>query len=186
MPVPKLILVNGLPASGKSTLSKRLSSDLSLPLFSKDDFKELIADTIGYTDHESTRMFGKASFAILFAVAMKCLEKGNSVIIEGNFTLGDETRAFLNYLEECEVETYEILCHADSQLLIERFRNRTQSSQRHPVHHTLSDKEQGEWITRTLSGSGKTELLTSKNVLEVDTSDPRSIDYTAIETFLRN
>ena len=53
----KLVIVNGLPASGKTTLVERLSKDLGSPAFSKDDFKELLADTIGFTDHESTRPF---------------------------------------------------------------------------------------------------------------------------------
>ena len=42
-----VILVNGLPAAGKTTLARALSRRLSLPLFSKDVIKEAHADIFG-------------------------------------------------------------------------------------------------------------------------------------------
>lgn len=39
-----LILVNGLPGSGKTTLSRRLGEAMQLPVISKDELKELLAD----------------------------------------------------------------------------------------------------------------------------------------------
>jgi glucokinase len=45
---PRLVvLVNGLPAAGKTTLARALSNRLSLPLFSKDVIKEAHADVFG-------------------------------------------------------------------------------------------------------------------------------------------
>ncbi|PYI66313.1 hypothetical protein CVV68_14940 [Arthrobacter livingstonensis] len=44
----QLILVNGLPASGKSTLARALGSHLDIPVISKDAIKEPLADiTVG-------------------------------------------------------------------------------------------------------------------------------------------
>ena len=37
-----LILTCGLPASGKTTLARRLSRSLGIPMFSKDSMKELL------------------------------------------------------------------------------------------------------------------------------------------------
>jgi predicted kinase len=42
--VDRLVLVNGLPASGKTTLASRLATHLSVPRVSKDTLKELFAD----------------------------------------------------------------------------------------------------------------------------------------------
>ena len=42
-----VILVNDLPAAGKTTLARALSRRLSLPLFSKDVIKEAHADIFG-------------------------------------------------------------------------------------------------------------------------------------------
>jgi len=39
----RLVLVNGLPASGKTTLSLQLAAHLSVPCVSKDSIKELLA-----------------------------------------------------------------------------------------------------------------------------------------------
>jgi predicted kinase len=181
----KLIIVNGLPASGKSTLAARLSKELGLPMFSKDQFKELIADTIGYTDHESTQTFGKASFAILFSVARKCLENGVSVIIEGNFSLGDETKEFLKYIKEADIETQEVLCYATPELLMRRFKERAQHPSRHAVHNTIGEIDLNDWIERTLQGDGKAAPLTGNNLLEIDTAEPTDEEYQKVAEFLR-
>jgi len=42
-----LILVNGLPGSGKTTLSRQLGGILQLPVISKDVLKEALADIAG-------------------------------------------------------------------------------------------------------------------------------------------
>ncbi|HEY8653471.1 MAG TPA: hypothetical protein VIL87_10295 [Dermatophilaceae bacterium] len=41
-----VILVNGLPGSGTSTLARQLAAELRIPLFSKDTVKESVADAL--------------------------------------------------------------------------------------------------------------------------------------------
>jgi predicted kinase len=43
--VDRLVLVNGLPGSGKTTLATQLAARLSVPLVSTDAVKELLADS---------------------------------------------------------------------------------------------------------------------------------------------
>jgi predicted kinase len=42
--VDRLVMVNGLPGSGKTTLATALAAALAVPLVSKDSIKELLAD----------------------------------------------------------------------------------------------------------------------------------------------
>lgn len=66
------ILVNGVPASGKSTVSKRLVAHLvnqniaAVPL-SLDTVKEGLYAHIGIGDREHNRMLGRASYHGIFA-----------------------------------------------------------------------------------------------------------------------
>lgn len=45
-----LVLVTGLPASGKTTLAQGLAAMLELPLIAKDRYKELLFDVLGVKD----------------------------------------------------------------------------------------------------------------------------------------
>jgi len=41
-----VVLVNGVPGSGKATLARKLAAELRIPLFSKDVIKESVADVL--------------------------------------------------------------------------------------------------------------------------------------------
>ena len=43
---PLLIIVNGLPGTGKTTLARRLAADLGLPTFSRDGLYETLYDAL--------------------------------------------------------------------------------------------------------------------------------------------
>ena len=47
-----LILIAGLPASGKSSFAAWASRQLSLPVIAKDDIKEHLFDTVGFRSYE--------------------------------------------------------------------------------------------------------------------------------------
>lgn len=126
-------MINGLPASGKSTLAGGLAKLLNLPLFKKDDIKEALADSIGIVDLKFSRLFGKASYVVLYAVARELLKNKHSLIIEGNFVSGEETSAFVDFLRHENYIVIEVLCYASSRILFDRFSAR----KRHPIHCVL-------------------------------------------------
>jgi predicted kinase len=66
---PTYVVVSGPPASGKSTLARKLAPALGLPLFAKDTIKQALMDVLGAPDVEASRQLGIASVAALLAVA---------------------------------------------------------------------------------------------------------------------
>ena len=47
---PLLVLVAGAPASGKTTLARRLAAELGLPVLHRDLIRNAIADAFGPSD----------------------------------------------------------------------------------------------------------------------------------------
>lgn len=178
MDEPRLVVINGLPASGKSTLAAWISAEHGLPLFGKDDFKELLVDSTGLVELEYTRKFGKVSYEILFLIAHRCLQKRVSLVLEGNFTLGNETLQFVHEMRESAFDVYEIQCFAKGDILVDRFLTR----KRHQAHTNLSDSEYRAYA-ETLR-SEKLPPLGFSEYLEVDTSIPETIKYVNITNFL--
>ena len=79
------ILVAGPPASGKSTLAARLSARLGLPMASKDELKEVLFDTLGFSSRQEKVALGVAAMALLCAFAQAQMRVGKSFILENNF-----------------------------------------------------------------------------------------------------
>ncbi len=69
-----VVLVNGLPAAGKSTLAPHLAAALGLPLFTMDVIKEAHADVLGVdppyglTQREWNRRLGLAASETMWAL----------------------------------------------------------------------------------------------------------------------
>src|SRR5207237_374292 len=92
---PCVLLVTGAPASGKSTLGRRLAKDLGLPYITKDLFKETLFDTLGWGDRAWSRRAGLASTQLLCRTAAALLEAGQSIAMESNFYPQWDTPALL-------------------------------------------------------------------------------------------
>ena len=79
---PLVILVNGLPATGKTTLARRLATDLRLPLLAKDAIKETLFDTLGWSDRVWSRRLGAVTFTLLYMLLEEQLRAGRSCVVE--------------------------------------------------------------------------------------------------------
>jgi predicted kinase len=53
-----LIVITGLPGTGKTTLGRKLAEELALPFISKDDIKELLFDGLGWEDRAKLKKWG--------------------------------------------------------------------------------------------------------------------------------
>jgi predicted kinase len=145
MKKPLTIVISGLPCTGKTTLGKRIARAFSLPYFSKDAFKEPLFDELGWSDRTWSKKLGLASYKLLFSVLEAQLAARRSSIIEANFYPEFHTQVLNDFKQRYEAEFFQIYCHAQPQILLERFRARWESGARHPGHAdnvTLPEMEQ--------------------------------------------
>lgn len=162
---PVLFIVNGHPATGKTTFARRLSESLGVPLYSKDDFKELLHRTYGAEDREASRKLGLAAYSLLQHSARILLESGQSLIIESNFD-AEGSGPWIKELEEQHSPIIvQVFLHAQSDVIARRFSDR--SEHRHAAH--FDDVTVEELRKRLLEPY---EPLDTRGVtLEFDTTD---------------
>ena len=182
---PTLIVVCGLPATGKSSLAEELRDALGWPLFAKDRFKELLYDSVepdrdAFTREEST-VIGKQSIALLLNVASELLRTKISCIVEANFLphLGPTDLAPLLAISRGR----QVHCSIPAELVLERYRKRANAGERHPVH--VDDGAEAELVERIESGGGA-PLPMEVPLLEVDASDGWNPNLAEIVAFCRS
>jgi cytidylate kinase len=130
----KLIIVNGLPGTGKTTIAQPLALKLGLPLISKDTIKEFLFDTVGLGDREWSKMLGKASSEFLYSVTDDLLANDKSVIIESAFELSFATRKIQSYIDKYNPDIIEIYLMTKQDTRRQRFIDRNESGVRHVGH----------------------------------------------------
>ena len=77
-----LILVAGEPAAGKTTIVRRLSEMLNLPLIVKYDIKERLFHGLGMSTREWSQKLGRLAFDLTYGFVEDQLRVGNPVIAE--------------------------------------------------------------------------------------------------------
>ncbi len=175
MKKPVLIIVNGLPASGKTTLARRLAADVQLPVFSRDGMYETLYDALQGDSNECPPLLGAATFTLLYYVAGSLLAAGQSLLVEGFFGRSELRSAeFLQLQQAHDFEPFQIVCRADGTILLERFLARVETAERHAGHRDL------EWLERNKEQFFQghlTPLALGGRLVEIDTTTPHSFDY---------
>jgi AAA domain len=102
MKAPKLIVITGLPATGKSTLARQLAMRYGIPVIAKDSIKEPLLDVLGAATPEASRKLSDASFAVMFSMARELLAAHMSCVLEGNFRPGEHEGHLQNAVRAME------------------------------------------------------------------------------------
>jgi predicted kinase len=170
--LPLLIVVTGMPSSGKTTVGDGLASQLRLPLIAKDEIKESLYDSLGAGDVKSSALLGSAAYALIFALARTLLDSGVSVIVEANF-FRDQEQEFATLPEHRLVQLH---CEAPLAVLLERYASRS----RHAGHH---DAEKIRELPARFESGAHDALKLPGDVIELDTT--RLLDLDALADRIR-
>ncbi|MCI5957187.1 MAG: ATP-binding protein [Clostridiales bacterium] len=128
-----LLLVAGLPASGKSTFAAWAAQRLGWPVLGKDDIKECLFDTIGFNCHEEKRRLDKAATMTMYYAAGQILARGQSVVLDNNFW--EYSRPEINRLiEQYGCKPVTVRFEGDIQTLFNRYETRDKDPNRHLGH----------------------------------------------------
>lgn len=179
-----LVLITGLSCTGKTTLGRRIAQEFCLPFNSMDDIKELLFDSIGWQGHDS-RHVARASYALLYHFVELQLQAGQSLIVESNFDPAS-SEPLLRLKEQYACEPLIIHCLTSGDVLFQRFKDRLESQQRHPGHR--DELLYNVFKAGATSGQGpykSAPLNIGGTLLEIDTDDFASIDYTKIFAAIR-
>lgn len=169
----QVILVNGISATGKTTVGRKVASALRLPFFAKDVVKEILFDQLGYSDREWAHKLSGVTHAVLNPILEEELKAGRGFVIEANFNPAYDTEKFGKWQEIYGFEIVQILCHAKGEVVFERFKNRVDSGERHPGHVDHLNVES----YRDYLMTGRCAPLNVKGrLIEVDTTDFSAVD----------
>ncbi|MFD1987020.1 ROK family protein [Mesorhizobium newzealandense] len=170
----RAVLVNGIPASGKSTVSRGIAERMGWPLMALDTIKNPFLEVLGGGDREFNRTLGRASYQAIWSVVAEA-PAGSIFVVDAWF--GFQPRQVLeDHLRRAGVEeTFEIWCHAPGEVLAERYRARL--DQRLPGHPGAA------YIPELIELAKRAEPLRRGPLFEVDTT--RAVDFEAIVGWLR-
>lgn len=169
----RAVLVNGIPASGKSAVARAIAQRTGWLRLALDTVKEPFFDELGIGDREYNRALGRASYAAIWSIVADAPE-GATVIVDAWF--GFQPAEILErHLERAGVtQTAELWCHAPSDVLVERFTARL--GERHPGHPGAA------FVPELIALEQRARPTARGAIHDVDTSKP--VDFDAITAWL--
>ena len=174
-PARRVIIVNGPPGVGKSTIARELAASLGLPLLSKDAIKETLLDNVGYSDRDGSRRLGAAAGEAVWTVLATC---PNGAVID-TWLDGSARAVALAGLSRAGVDDLdavtELWCMCDASEGQRRYSERI--DRRHPGHFD------DVLVTELPSVYANARPLAVGRVIEVRTDLP--VDISALLLSLR-
>ena len=159
----KAVLVNGVPASGKSTVARAIAEATGWPLLSLDTIKEALFNHLGTGDRDYNRMLGRASYEAIFALVAD-FPASTTVIVDAWFGF-QPIDILLRHLDRAGIShTAELWCHAPPEIIGARYAARL--DRRAKGHLGAS------YVPELIALAGRAAPLGKFPVMDIDTTRP--------------
>lgn len=167
------VLVNGVPASGKSTVSRAITTCLGWPYLALDTIKEPFFEQLGGGDRAFNRKLGRASYRAIFDLIAD-FPPNSSVVIDAWFGF-QPIEVLTEHVERSGIgRVAEIWCRAPPDVVAARYVARVSAR---PAGHPGLD-----YATELVALAASARPLGRYPCLEIDTTLP--IDDAALVRFL--
>ncbi|MBB5751647.1 ROK family protein [Prosthecomicrobium pneumaticum] len=163
-PRPKrAVLVNGVPASGKSGVARALAERTGWPVLALDVIKNPFLERIEGVDRPFNRLLGQASYAAIFAT-IGAAPPGSTFIVDAWFGFQPEAVLDAHIATAGLDQVAEIWCHAPPDTVAERYRSR--AAARLPGHPGAAYADELRLLAARATPLGRGPLIA------VDTTTP--------------
>ena len=190
-----IILLAGMPASGKSTIAARVSREFGLPVIEKDALKEVLFDTLGFRCYAEKRKLDHVANALLLQQTETFIKSGQPVILDNNFdSIAAEKYNALVEKYRCKCVT--VFLDGETEAFYKRYVARDAAHARHLGHilqehyppqpgdsldHTMTPEEFDEKFVKR----GMREVQLAGKRIDIDATHPETIDLDALIARIR-
>ena len=169
---PLLIIVNGRPCTGKTTLASMISRDLRIPLFSKDAIKEKLGEVLGVEDRSTARRIGAAAIGLMYQQAEIVLTSGLPAMIESPLIPELAEREIEELRSRTGCRILQIFLRSEPSAILNRFRSR-------PRDGVFFHEEELRELEATVSTDLAPVPVTGETIV-VDTTDFCAVDFVQV------
>lgn len=117
----RLVLISGHPATGKTTLGRRLGADLGVPVIHRDGLRRRVLFPIAEAMPEVRALIPSALDRMVVAFAETIFDAGGAAILDGNFNNPAHGAAVKEMLARRTVTCFEVCLWGEPDELRRRF-----------------------------------------------------------------